>query len=407
MTVFDISSPDQIKDALDWAISEKQSLSISGNGSKESLGRPMEVAAELRLANLSGVRMYEPAELVMKAAAGSSFNEINAVLHENDQQLAFCPPDLGPLLGQGAGLGTLGGVFCSNLSGSQRIKMGAARDHLLGVNGFTGRAQAFQTGSRVMKNVTGYDLCKLVAGSYGTLAVCSEFTFKVLPKPEKLRTVLIFGQEPNAAVITMRDAMSSVHEVAAAAYLPEQIAGRTNIDYVSNANRAVTAILIDGNGPSVDFRLNALRSMFDAQGELEELHSKRSSELWKFVSDVGAYVEDQRRLVWRVSLPPSDAADYIFRLRQQIEDLEYFMDWAGGLLWLSLPEGLEDAGQGIVRSQIRNGGHATLIRASSDIRSRVEVFQPVDVVKARISEKIREGFDPYRILNPARMYSIG
>jgi glycolate oxidase FAD binding subunit len=366
----------------------------------------MEAATELRLSNLTGVSLYEPAELVMKAGAGSTLLDIQQTLHENSQQMAFSPPDLGPLLGKEAGLATLGGTFCCNLSGSQRLKMGAARDHLLGVNGYTGRAQAFQTGSRVMKNVTGYDLCKLVAGSYGTLAVCTEFTFKVLPRPEKLRTVLIYGQEANAAIVCMRDAMSSVHEVAATAYFPANIAARSDIDFVSSQDQAVTAILIDGNGPSVDFRLNALKEMFADKGVIEELHSKRSAKLWQFAANVEPFVEDQSRIVWRVSLPPSDAPDYIFRLQQHFEDLHYYLDWAGGLIWLSLPAGTEAAGGDTVRGQLKNGGYATLIRASSEVRSQIDVFQPQNSVTARIAEKIREGFDPFRILNPARMYPI-
>lgn len=406
MSIFNVTAPEQIKEALDWALSEKQALAIAGNNTKESLGHPVDSAAALNLNALTGVTLYEPAELVMQAGAGSLLVDIEKTLSENDQRLAFCPPDLGPMLGKEAGCATLGGIFCCNLSGSQRIKMGAARDHLLGVNGFTGRAQAFHTGSRVMKNVTGYDLCKLIAGSYGTLTVCTDFTFKVLPRPDKMRTVLLYGQEPNAAVVTMRDAMSSIHEVAGAAYFPPNIAARAGIDYVSNQSEPVTAILIDGAGPSVEFRLQALRQLFKGKGDIEELHTMRTRDFWQFAANVGAFTADQSRIVWRVSVPPSEAADYVFRLKQEFMDLEYYLDWAGGLIWLSLPVDTEKGGADKTRGEIRNGGHATLIRAPLELRKQISVFQPQDPVTARISEKIRKGFDPQRILNPGRTYAI-
>jgi glycolate dehydrogenase FAD-binding subunit len=406
MENFDITTAAQVEEVLNWALSSKQSLEIAGSGSKSDLGHEMQTSGRLSLKGLAGIDLYEPAELVMRAKAGTRLVDIQAHLAEHNQRLAFSPPDLGPLLGQEAGLSTLGGVFACNLSGSSRIKAGAARDHLLGVNGFTGRGQAFQTGSRVMKNVTGYDLCKLVAGSYGTLAVCTNFTFKVLPKPEKMRTILIYGQEANAAVVTLRDAMSSIHEVAATAYLPANIAKKTGIDFVSDQDLAVTAILIDGAAPSVEFRNTALQDMFADRGLIEELHGMRSDAFWTFVANGGAFVQDQAPSVWRISLPPSEAAAYMFRLQPQLEGAEYYLDWAGGLIWLSVPATAADAGAGVIRAELKEKGHATLIRAAKNIRRSIPVFQPQNPVVQKISEKIREGFDPERILNPGRMYPV-
>ncbi len=406
MEKFDITAAAQVEEVLNWALANKQSLEVVGGGSKSDLGHEMQTGGRLSLKGLTGIDLYEPAELVMQAKAGTRLVDIEAHLAEHNQQLAFNPPDFGPLLGKEAGLSTLGGVFACNLSGSSRIKAGAARDHLLGVNGFTGRGQAFHTGSRVMKNVTGYDLCKLIAGSYGTLAVCTDFTFKVLPKPEKMRTILIYGQEANAAVLTLRDAMSSVHEVTATAYLPANIARKAGIDFVSDQDAAVTAVLIDGAAPSVEFRNTALREMFADSGAIEELHGMRSNAFWSFVANAGAFVADQSTAVWRLSVPPSEAAAYLFRLQQQLTELEYYLDWAGGLIWLSVPASIKDAGAEIIRSELKDKGHATLIRAAADIRNAVPVFQPQNPVVQKISEKIREGFDPQRILNPGRMYPV-
>ncbi|MBL4666488.1 MAG: FAD-binding protein [Sneathiella sp.] len=406
MEKFKISTSEQLQDVLQWALAGGKKLSINGGGSKSTVGRPFDADAEIRMTDFHGTEMHEPAELVMQAKAGSRLTDIVKILDESGQKLAFSPPDYGPLLGKDAGISTIGGVFACNLSGSARIKAGGARDHLLGVKGFTGRGQAFQTGSRVMKNVTGYDLCKLITGSYGTLAVCTSLTFKVLPKADKTRTVLIYGQEPGEAVESLRDAMSSIHEVTAAAYLPKNIAERSDIKFVSDAGEAVTAISIEGSGPSTEFRCDALRKMFEICGAIEEQHGQRSEQLWAYIGGVGAFVEDQTTNVWRVSIPPSEAPEFISKLEALLSGAEYYLDWAGGLIWVSVPASAELAGSTILRDNLVAGGHATLIRGTETVRSTILPFQPQNSVLTRISESIREGFDPTRILNPGRMYPI-
>ncbi|MBE7638599.1 FAD-binding protein [Sneathiella sp. P13V-1] len=400
-----VSEDSQIRELLDWAIADKKVINVTGGGTKLELGRPTEVDAELSMSDLNGVLLYEPAELVMKAKAGTRLVEIQKTLKDAGQQMAFCPPDLGPLMGKDAGLTTLGGIFACNLSGSERIKNGAARDHLLGVEGFTGRAEPFHTGSRVMKNVTGYDLCKLIAGSHGTLAVATEFTFKVLPKGEKTRTVVVFGESPEQAVKTMNRAMSSIHEVVATAYLPADIAKRTDIDLISEPEKSVTVMKVEGAAPSAEFRCKALKDMFKDCGDIEELHGMRSEKLWDFTGNVGAFVADQSRIVWKISTPPAEAASYIASLSESLSGLEYYLDWAGGLIWISLPAATENAGEESVRGKLENG-HATLIRADASVRSAISPFHPQDKIKMMISEKIRDGFDPSCILNPERMYAL-
>lgn len=404
MDDLNVTTEDQVMDLLQWALSDNKRLGIAGNNSKASLGRPMDVDATLKLSGLSGIEMYEPAELVMKAKAGTLLKDVDEALNASGQQLAFTPPDYGPLLGQAPELGTLGGIFAPNLSGSSRIKAGAARDHLLGVDGFTGRGQAFHTGSRVMKNVTGYDLCKLVAGSFGTLAVCTSLTFKILPKPEKIRTVLVFGISLEASANVMRDAMSSVHDVSAAAYIPKEIAVKTGIDYLVDANAPLVAIKIEGPAASAEYRCAELLKMFESQGAIEELHGHRSRSLWTFLSDVRAFSDNQATNIWKISLPPSNAPEYVSALKSALPDLEYFLDWAGGLVWVSVPAEVADAGVTPIRQNLKGNGHATLIRAPKSIRKNIPPFQPQNPVVAGISERIREGFDPQRILNPERMY---
>ncbi len=398
-----IQSEDQVQDVLDWALAGNHGLAVRGNGSKSAIGRPMDVAAQLDLSGLSGVELYEPAELVMKAKAGSKLAEIKAILHQQGQELAFDPPDYGPLLGQAADQGTIGGAFSGNLAGSRRVKAGAARDHLLGVQGYTGRGQPFVTGSRVMKNVTGYDLCKLVAGSYGTLAIATSLTFKVLPKAEKTRTVLVYDIDPETAITAMREGISSVHEVSAAAYLPANIAAASEVDYVSEPGTSVLLLKIEGPGPSAEFRCDAIRTLMSPFGKVEELHGHNSESIWNFIGNVTAFVGGNAP-VWKLSLPPSTAVSTVQEIINGQAGADYFLDWAGGLAWVRLPNGLEDGGAALVRDAVGEKGHATLIRGDQELRERIDPFQPMTPAIAKITRRIKEGFDPQNILNPGRMY---
>ncbi len=260
---------DQARDVVAWAAAEEESLEIVGGGSKRALGRPVRAGHRLDVSGLVGVTLYEPAELVMTARPGTPLAAIEAELDNSDQQLAFEPPDLGPLLGGPAGAGTVGGVFACNLSGPRRIKAGAARDHFLGTLAVTGRGEAIKAGGRVVKNVTGYDLCKLFAGSYGTRAVMTELTFKVMPAAEKTRTVLVAGLDDGAAIEAMTAALASAPAVSAAAQLPAVAAARSAVAYVSGAGAGVTALRVEGPAPSAEHRCQALRELLAGHGEVE------------------------------------------------------------------------------------------------------------------------------------------
>src|SRR5262245_2838718 len=170
--------------AVQWALANSKTLEIVGQGSKRALGRPAQTDATLDLSAIAGVTLYEPEELVLSARAGTLLAEIERLVAANNQELAFEPMDYGPLLGAAPGQGTIGGALATNLSGPRRLKAGAARDHFLGVTAVSGHGRAFKSGGRVVKNVTGYDLCKLLAGSWGTLAVMTDVTLKTLPRAE-------------------------------------------------------------------------------------------------------------------------------------------------------------------------------------------------------------------------------
>src|SRR5438067_12066482 len=220
MSRFTPADLNELRDAVAEALAAEEPLEVVAGGSKRGLGRPLQTPHSLDLSRLAGIRDYAPSELVLTAGAATPLAEIERVLAENGQVLAFEPPGWCGLLGVDEASPTLGGVLACNLSGPRRIKAGAARDHFLGFRAVSGRAEIFKAGGKVVKNVTGYDLPKLMAGSYGTLAVLEEVTIKVLPRPETVATILFAGLIPAAAVRLMGAALGSPHEVSGAAYLP-------------------------------------------------------------------------------------------------------------------------------------------------------------------------------------------
>ena len=390
-----------VLDAVIHAVAEDSPLEVVGGGSKRALGRPVEAGHRLDLSGLAGIELYEPAELVMTALPGTPLVTIEAALAEQGQQLAFEPPDLGPLLGGAAAGGTIGGVFACNLSGSRRVKAGAARDHFLGLKSVTGRGEAIAAGGRVVKNVTGYDLCKLMAGSYGTLAAMTELTFKVMPAPEMTRTVLVFGLDDKAANAAMTAAVTSPEDVSGAAYLPAAIARRIAVDYVAGAGASVTALRVEGPAPSVEQRCRNLRELLGADGDVEELHGHNSGVLWRALGGADPLAGRTGRAIWRLSIPPASGAAVTARIAREAL-IEYFHDWGGGLIWLSLEEPHET----LVRAAVAEaGGHATLVVADEDRRRRVPVFEPQTPGLAALTARVKDGFDPKRILNPGRMYA--
>lgn len=413
VTLIQPETPQQLCDAVAEAVAERVPMEIVGHGTKRGFGHPVQAAHTLVLNRLSGVTLYEPDELVLTAAAGTPLAEIEALLAANGQHLAFEPADLAPLLGGEGLLGggpTIGGVVACNLAGPRRIQSGAARDHVLGFTAVSGRAEVFKSGGRVVKNVTGYDLSKLMTGSFGTLAVLAEVTVKVLPRPEKTRTVLIFGLDCAAAVDALTRALATPHEVSGAAFLPAPIAARAPVGRVAGGGRSVTALRVEGPGPSVLFRASALAADIGPGVEVDELHSHNSAALWRWLADVGPFAADpfsadRQSVVWRLSIPPSLVPALLRGLA--VDDARYFLDWAGGLVWLALPPEAElDGGAARVRRVLAGlgAGYATLVRAPDALRGAVPVFQPQEPALAALTRRIKDSFDPAGVLNPGRLY---
>jgi len=391
----------EVVEAVRWAIAEKQSLSLSGSGSKLGWGRPLEQAASLSLKALDGIDLYEPEELVLSARAGTKITELEQRLAQHGQQLAFEPPDLGPLFGFAAGQGTLGGAIGCNLSGPRRIAAGAARDHVLGFSGVNGLAEPFKAGGRVVKNVTGFDLSKLLSGSFGTLAVMSHITLKVLPAPQESHSILVFGADAKDAIEIMGAALRSPHELSGAAYLPARAAARSRVASIAQGSKPVVVLRLEGAAPSVAARNATLQDLLKEQGEIADLTTNESRAVWREIRDVAPFISDASRAVWHVSVPPAAGAT-LAAIASADDDI--FFDWGGGRIWLASAQDAATMTTRIRAAIAAAGGHATLIRASDAARRTVPVFQPPARAEAALIARLKDNFDPHRIFNPGRMY---
>ena len=331
---------------------------------------------------LTGISLYEPGALTLVAQAGTPVDEIEAALAEEGQRLAFEPMDHRTLL-KTTGTPTIGGVITGNFSGPRRIQGGAARDYALGVRFVDGVGNIVKNAGRVMKNVTGYDLVKLMSGSFGTLGVLTEVSLKVLPVPETQATLMLRGLGDGAAVAAMATAMGS----------PFEVTGAVHSAKVSDGG-AVTLLRIEGFEKSVKYRVDALKDLLrETSADMMVLDPEASRDIWLRVRDVSE-MSDLSGDVWRVSCKPSEAAALAAR-----SDAEgWFFDWAGGLIWMRTLEGAD------LRAKLGAfDGHAMLVRASAASRAALPVFQPEAPGVAKLSAGLRARFDPKGILNAGLM----
>ena len=354
-------------------------LRIVGGGTRP-VGRP--VSGEvLSTRGLSGIELYEPGALTIVARAGTPLAEVEAALAAENQRLPFEPMDMRGLLGTG-GEPTIGGVVATNASGPRRIQAGACRDSLIGVRFVDGRGTVLKNGGRVMKNVTGYDLVKLLAGSHGTLGLVSEVSFKVLPGIETRACVLLNGLSNGDAVAAMAKALGSPYEVSGAAHTPAGIDGHP-----------VTMLRLEGFADSVAYRAGKLKELLAAFGDISvDTDPERVQAGWTWVRDVETF-QGREGDVWRISVKPSDGPGIAARAGGDV-----LFDWGGGLVWALAAPGSD------LRAELGDfAGHATLIRASEETRARLSVFQPEPAPVAALAEGLRRQFDPKGILNPGVM----
>jgi glycolate oxidase FAD binding subunit len=407
-TLPDLIKPRDLADveaAVQWALAQQKTLEIVGQGSKRALGRPAQTDATLDLSAIAGVTLYEPEELVLSAKAGTPLAEIERLVAAHNQELAFEPMDYGPVLGVGLGQGTIGGALATNLSGPRRPKAGAARDHFLGVTAVSGHGSVFKSGGRVVKNVTGYDLCKLLAGSWGTLAVMVDVTLKTLPRAETEATLAVLGLDDAAAVEAMGAALGSSCDISGAAHLPATVAARTWPQ--AGLSQAVTAMRLEGIEASVTHRRRALEDLMRPRGAIAVLAPDQSRIFWRAIRDATMFAADgpaAEASLWRISTAPVQGAE-LARLLATAGDVELAYDWAGGLIWAAIAS-TSDAGSARVRDALAVcGGHAMLVRAPAATRALVSVFAPQEQPLAALTARVKAGFDPQGVLNPGRMWA--
>ncbi len=400
-----------LRPAADWELasmiagfaSRNQPIEIVGNRTKSRVGRPMQTAATITTQSLRGIKLYEPTELVMSAQAGTPLAQIEAELAGNRQMLAFEPIDLGPATGGVAGVQSVGGVFAANLSGARRVTAGAARDHLIGVKGVNGRSEVFKSGGRVMKNVTGYDVARGLAGSWGTLAVMTELTFKVLPWPESATTLVYAGLPDEFAIELLCAAMGTPYEVSGAAHLSAGLSRRLGHSSLAAAGAALTAVRLENFTQSVAYRKQRLADVLSVYGAPIELDYGETLALWGELRQLRV-LSDMPSCLWRISTSPRNGPKVVAAIRRHMAAEAYY-DWSGGLVWLEVPSSADAGASDIRRAVAVPGGHATLIRADPQVRASVDVFQPQTPTLERLTRNLKAAFDPHGILNPGRMYS--
>ena len=341
-------------------------LELRGGGSKADVGGPRE-AEIVDMTGFSGILDYDPAELVLTCGAGTPLAQIEAAVAERGQMLAFEPFDHGPMFGRREGAATIGGVVAAGVSGSRRLSRGAARDHLLGFKAVSGRGEAFVGGGKVVKNVTGYDLCKLMAGSWGRLAALTEVTLKVLPKPPVVRSLVVEGLEAGAAVAVMSRAIASQGDVAAASHVPGS-----------------TVLRLEGFGPSVKARERLVGDMVDA----DTVPLRAGKAFWEGLRNPLR----EAAVLWRISVPASRAPGVLDGLSG-----DWRMDWAGGLIWSSCEDPVW-----VRRAAEAAGGHAMLMRAPDAMRAEVPALHPPAPGVARLEERVRRAFDPAGVFETGR-----
>jgi glycolate oxidase FAD binding subunit len=365
-------------------------LDIVGGGTRLGLGRPPEGAQRLSTARLQGIVFHEPAEMVLRAKAGTTLATIDASLAAHNQILPFEPMDPRTLYGT-SGEPTVGGLVATGLSGPRRISAGAVRDSLIGLRLVNGRGQVVFSGGRVMKNVTGLDLCKINCGAHGTLGLILEATFKLLPQPEAEATIVIRRLDDAAAVAAMTAALGS----------PFAVSDAATIHAGMGREFPRTLIRIEGFQDSVDYRAEKLIALLADFGAKHALTGEKSQRLWRAIRDVEFLAEPRERAIWRVSLKPSAGAECLARLAAVARDA--LLDWGGGLVWLST-DPTEAAAAAVRASVAALGGHATLMRAPEALRAR-DVFEPLSPALARLTKGIKASFDPKGIFNAGRMYA--
>jgi len=384
-------------------------IELIGSGSKRKIGKTLQCAKTLNLSKLNGIIEYLPEELYIKVKAGTSIKAIEQELKKNNQQLVFEPIDFGYFLNGESDYGTAAGQVACNISGSRRFKVGSVRDHVLGFRGVNGRGEIIKSGGVVVKNVTGYDLSKLICGSYGTLVALTEITFKVLPLPEESKTLVINNQKIEKAVHFLDKSISSSNDISGAVFFPDRpmISGSSmNIENTFKLNDlkqegSITAIRIEGSKNSIDHRIeNLINELQIINLNISILEVHQSEVFWNKVKALEFFSNSKNNII-RIVIPPSECVNLIYQFSNKFK---YYLDWGGALMWLEVFELSEEMFESIRRKVVKRGGYVTMIKNSNYLPYVEDVFT-ISSERFNISQNIKKSFDPKRILNPGKMYT--
>jgi len=384
-------------------------IELIGSGSKRKIGKPLQCSKTLSLIKLNGIIEYLPEELYVKVKACTLIKQIEEELKKNKQQLAFEPIDFGYLFSGKSDYGTAGGQVACNISGPRRFKAGGVRDHVLGFRGVNGKGEIIKSGGNVVKNVTGYDLSKLVCGSYGTLIALTEITFKVLPAPEKSKTLIIHDQKIESATFLLDKAISSSNDISGAAFFPNEpkVPGCVmNIEKTFKLNDlkhggSLVTVRIEGSKNSIDQRIkNLIDELKIINLKISILDTYQSEIFWNKVKSL-EFFSSSKNSILRIVIPPSECAQLVYQLSNKFK---YYLDWGGALMWMEAFELSEEMFESIRKKVIKLGGYVTMIK-NSDYLPYVEEVFTINRDRFNISQNIKKSFDPKRILNPGKMYT--
>ena len=399
--IFNPSSREEIAEIIRNCYKKNIPLEINGSKSKNKIGRNFQAEKTLDLTSYSGIIDYKPEELYIKVKAGTPINSIIEELDKHDQQLAFEPVDFGFLFNGKSNNGTIGGVISCNFAGPRRFKVGSARDHLLGFQGINGKGEIIKSGGTVVKNVTGYDLCKLISGSFGTLSVLTELSVKVLPKPQSSKTLIINNPHIKKAIEYLGTALSSSSDPSGGVFYPEQFDQSFTFNDLTHKG-ALTAIRIEGPSNSVDHRIENLSTELGLlENEYSILESVQTKIFWNKTKNLEIFSNSKKNLL-RIVVPISETLSVLQKLKPY--EINYFLDWGGSLIWVEIEKISLKILREIKDITQQHSGYFTIIKLEDDLKASADIFT-IDPIKYKISEKIKKSFDPKRIFNPGKMYS--
>ena len=382
-----VSSEAEILDYVRAARTARAPFEIVAGGTRRGVGKPMgngTALPVLDVSGLSGIIDYQPEELIVTAKPGTPLTELKAALAEKKQMLGFDPVNWA-LLGE-TGKATMGGAASADASGPGRLRYGAARDSLLGFRAVNGFGEAFRGGAKVVKNVTGFDLPKLICGAFGTLAVLSEVTFRVYPKPSAHATLILKDLAPEAGFAALRTIWKSAMEPSGLAYIP----GAVKFPGLGDVGQGAALMRFEAAEMPLGEKLSAVRQLVGAGEEAPE-----GEALFAAISE-GALFRNSDLEVWRVTVPPTEAA----RVAKSLNAPLWLGDWAGGLLWIAAAASEAPRIRALAAEV---GGHAMLLKAPAERRAALGIFAPQPPALAAISNTVRASFDPLGLFNPGRL----